>query len=63
MKKRKKPLPGRKTDAEFGYDLTPDIRDGDAIFQHADRLWPDSGRLHRNRGDDQPHLGRKGGEF
>ncbi len=69
LAKRKKsplhrPLDGQKDDAEFAFDLTPDVQDGGHTAQHKRRPEGiDGGRMHQVRADDTPHLGRKGGEF
>ena len=57
MKKPKqvKKLAG-KNDTEFSSGLTPDINGGRRSCSHPDRF-PDD----RNRADDIPHLGSKGG--
>lgn len=60
----RRPLDGQKDDAEFAFDLTPDVQDGGHTAQHKRRPeGMDGGRMHQVRSDDQPHLGRKGGEF
>lgn len=62
-RKNPRPLDAQKDDAEFAFDLTPDVRDGAHSVQH--KRTPsglDGGRMHQIRADDQPHLGRKGGE-
>ncbi|MCD8126425.1 MAG: hypothetical protein LUD82_02800 [Clostridiales bacterium] len=58
----RRPLDSQKDDAEFAFDLTPDVGDGGHTAQHKRRPeGMDGGRMHQVRSDDQPHLGRKGG--
>lgn len=64
MENQRRPLDAQKDDAEFAFDLTPDLTGGKSSRQH--KRSPsgiDGGRMHQNRSDDIPHLGRKGGEF
>lgn len=57
MKKTKQTIQlTRKNDTEFASALTPDVNGGRKSRAHPDRF-PDD----RNRADDIPHLGRKGG--
>lgn len=57
MKKPKQPQNTvKKDDTEFASSITPEINGGRRSRSHQDRFPPD-----RNRADDLPHLGRKGG--
>ena len=68
MKKNRKNVPLGRRSTEVAGSLTPDLEDLHASRQHADRSYAghsgeaDGGRLHENRGDIVPHLGRQGGE-
>lgn len=49
---------------EFSFDLTPDVTDGAASTSHDHRAAvPQGSETAGSRGDDKPHLGRKGGAF
>jgi hypothetical protein len=64
MDNKRRPLDAQKDDAEFSFDLTPDVTDGRHSQPHKRRPGGiDGGRMHQNRADDKPHLGRKGGEY
>lgn len=48
---------------EFGFDLTPDLTDGQHSKAHSRRpAIPQGSYQEYSRADDEPHLGRKGGE-
>lgn len=50
-------------DEEFGFDLTPDLTDGKHSKAHFRRAAiPQGSYQEYSRADDDPHLGRKGGE-
>ena len=68
MKKNRKNVPLGRRSTEVAGSLTPDLEGLHASRQRADRSYAghsgeaDGGRLHENRGDIVPHLGRQGGE-
>ncbi len=68
MKKKQKAVPLGKRSVEMAGSLTPDLENQRASRQHVDRSYAghfgevDGGRMHENRSDITPHLGRQGGE-
>ena len=68
MKKKRKEVALGKRSTEMAGSLVPDLEGQSASRQHADRGYAghsgevDGGRMHENRGDITPHLGRQGGE-
>lgn len=65
---RKKEVPLGKRSVETAGSLAPDLEGQKASRQHVDRSYAghsgevDGGRMHENRSDIVPHLGRIGGE-
>ena len=68
MKKKQKKVPLGKRGVEMAGSLVPDLEGQSASRQHVDRSYAghsgevDGGRMHENRSDITPHLGRQGGE-
>lgn len=68
MKKKRNMKPLGKGNMEMAGSLVPDLEGQRVSRQHTDRSYAghsgevDGGRMHENRGDITPHLGRQGGE-
>lgn len=68
MGKKRKNVPLGKRGTEMAGSLAPDLEGQSVSRQHVDRSYAghsgevDGGRMHENRGDIPPHLGRQGGE-
>lgn len=64
MMKKNRKRPYEKNLEEFAFDLTPDLTDGAVTMAHDHRAAvPQGSETAGSRGDDKPHLGRKGGAF